>query len=414
VGAGVATPRPSALFLQLVQKMGSAIPVDSLHRRAHGRTSFFPADARLGVPGKICRALSLAEAPQDVQRSVVVTCQACEFEWFQTPATPLLLPSPLAGAKHGTRTRVSASTALFYAAVAEAAANDGLVNGAFRLLVEASTPGCPTNAGESDRQQLVVQLSIRGLQRTDRVGETGRMSLARATTPFLYCLRPRQRPRLRTLPRLNHPSSLPLCSSTDTTARQVLSGLAPGDGPRLTFSQGVYVFHILRPPRSRVAFLAVADASLGRAAPFALLEDIAARCGAPPITVGLEHDRDPETAPPLTPPSADALADALKIYGSGAGGDRVAKVRGELDHVRAMVLDNVDRVLERGERLDALSSAAEGLQLDALSFRGEARRLRIEQQWRAAKSTAVMAGGAGLGLYVLAATVCGWGLRCGG
>jgi len=79
-----------------------------------------------------------------------------------------------------------------------------------------------------------------------------------------------------------------------------------------------------------------------------------------------------------------------------------------------MVLDNVDRVLERGERLDALSSAAEGLQLDALSFRGEARRLRIEQQWRAAKSTAVMAGGAGLGLYVLAATVCGWGLRCGG
>ena len=86
-------------------------------------------------------------------------------------------------------------------------------------------------------------------------------------------------------------------------------------------------------------------------------------------------------------------------------------VQDRLNEVKALMLDNIDRVLERGERLDALVQKSDALNFDTLNFRTEARRLRTEMVWRQARTISAMAlGGVGT-LYVVAATVCGWDLR---
>jgi vesicle-associated membrane protein 7 len=86
-------------------------------------------------------------------------------------------------------------------------------------------------------------------------------------------------------------------------------------------------------------------------------------------------------------------------------------VRGEVAELREVVASSIDRVLERGERLDALIDKTDDLAGGALVFKRGAGRLRAQAWWRE-KRAALAAAAAVVGLvYLLGATVCGLGLN---
>jgi vesicle-associated membrane protein 7 len=69
----------------------------------------------------------------------------------------------------------------------------------------------------------------------------------------------------------------------------------------------------------------------------------------------------------------------------GENEDVVAKAQREIDSVRGIMTENIERVLERGERIDLLVDKTAGLQTGAREFRVRSRGLRRRMWWKNTK-----------------------------
>lgn len=65
--------------------------------------------------------------------------------------------------------------------------------------------------------------------------------------------------------------------------------------------------------------------------------------------------------------------------------DNVRKVREEIDNVRGIMTENIERVLERGERIDLLVDKTGRLNVGAGEFRRRSRGLRRRMWWKNVK-----------------------------
>ena len=74
----------------------------------------------------------------------------------------------------------------------------------------------------------------------------------------------------------------------------------------------------------------------------------------------------------------------------GGGGDAhhhpswllLCRVQVEVSEVKGIMVENIEKVLERGEKLDLLVDKTELLQEGAFNFRREAKRLRQSLWWK--------------------------------
>lgn len=69
----------------------------------------------------------------------------------------------------------------------------------------------------------------------------------------------------------------------------------------------------------------------------------------------------------------------------GENEDAVAKAQREIDSVRGIMTENIERVLERGERIDLLVDKTAGLEMGAREFRVRSRGLRRRMWWKNTK-----------------------------
>lgn len=83
--------------------------------------------------------------------------------------------------------------------------------------------------------------------------------------------------------------------------------------------------------------------------------------------------------------------------GRAGGSSQTAHIQQQIDETVGAMRDNIARVAERGERLDALQDKTDGLAVSAQSFRKGANRVRKKMWWQNMKWTLIV----GLGIVVL-------------
>ena len=101
--------------------------------------------------------------------------------------------------------------------------------------------------------------------------------------------------------------------------------------------------------------------------------------------------------------------------GTGAGdNDALTRARGELAQVKDIMVQNVEQILSRGERIELLVDKTDTMAGQATAFRRGARAVRRQQFWRNQKIL-VLSGAVGLVLlWIILAQFCGAGLnQCG-
>ena len=127
---------------------------------------------------------------------------------------------------------------------------------------------------------------------------------------------------------------------------------------------------------SSSAYCAVTPQSLGRAPPFAFLDAVASDFVA-------RHGAAAAAAPPhsLDRAFAPRLAAAAATVASTPSPSRVAAVQAAVDGVKATMVDNIEKVLERGERIEALVDKTDGLRDAAGRFQAAGRQLRQRMWW---------------------------------
>lgn len=161
-----------------------------------------------------------------------------------------------------------------------------------------------------------------------------------------------------------------------------------------------------------LSFLVVATAELGRRLPFAFLLELKrsflSTFSPSPAT---HFGSLPAYGCASFHPQLRAL---LQAYNTAPPEDSLAAARKEIDNVRGIMTDNIDRVLQRGERIDLLVDQTDRLGGNAHDFRVRSRGLRRRMWWKDIKMVVAVVATVLFLIYFFVGMACGlpgWG-RC--
>ncbi|KAL1731316.1 synaptobrevin-domain-containing protein [Schizophyllum commune] len=174
----------------------------------------------------------------------------------------------------------------------------------------------------------------------------------------------------------------------------ILEKIPPNDS-KLTYVWSTYLFHYIS--EAGYTYLVMADDSAGRRMPFGFL-------GA----VKNHFLEDPEAF------TSSTLAKLMHEFNTAPPQDELARAQNELQSVKDIMVQNVEQILSRGERIELLVDKTDHMAGQATAFRRGARTVRRQMWWR---NTRVVALGVVVGVilvWVFMAQFCGAGLnQCG-
>lgn len=155
-----------------------------------------------------------------------------------------------------------------------------------------------------------------------------------------------------------------------------------------------------------LTYLVIAKADLGRRVPFGFLVEIKKR---------FLQSYDPERADFGGLPAYGAAAFNAELkklmldYGTTKAGqnDAFANVQSDIDNVRGIMTQNIERVLERGERIDLLVDKTDRLGGSARDFRVRSTGLRRRMWWKNMKLMVLLVVVVVFLLYLLVGFGCG-------
>jgi vesicle-associated membrane protein 7 len=192
-------------------------------------------------------------------------------------------------------------------------------------------------------------------------------------------------------------------SSTTTNAsaiaKQILEKSTGTDDMNVSYSQDRFIFHVKR--TDGLTVLCMADDTAGRRIPFAFLEDM--------------HQKFVRTygravlsaqAYAMNDEFSRVLSQQMEYYSNDPNADRINRLKGEMSQVRNVMIENIDKVLDRGDRLELLVDKTANFQGNTFRFKKQARRFRSTVWWRNVKLTVALIFLLLVVVYVVLAFVC--------
>jgi len=179
----------------------------------------------------------------------------------------------------------------------------------------------------------------------------------------------------------------------------ILSKIPPNDN-KLTYTWEQYLFHYIS--ESGITYLVIADAAAGRRIPFAFLTDLQHKfLSAPSSSSG---DMPPYG---LQGSFGPTIANLMHTYNTAPPTDELARAQNELNQVKDIMVQNVEQILNRGERIELLVDKTDVMAGRATAFRRGARTVRRQMWWRDKKMVALCIVVGLLLLWILIAQFCG-------
>ncbi|KAJ3056226.1 Vesicle-associated membrane protein [Rhizophlyctis rosea] len=184
-----------------------------------------------------------------------------------------------------------------------------------------------------------------------------------------------------------------------TVTQHILEKIPEGDS-KMTYVYDRYLFHYVQ--RDGIIYLCLADDTFGRRVPFAFLEDIARRFenhygerAHSAIAYGLNE-------------FSKTIAQLMEFYSSNPGSDKLRQVQGEIDQVKDVMVHNIEKVLERGERIDILVDKTDNLNQASFAFKKRSTALRRAMWWKNTKLMVILVAVIIFLIYFLISTHCGF------
>lgn len=215
----------------------------------------------------------------------------------------------------------------------------------------------------------------------------------------------------------------PYSGNFSTIAVQCLQKL-PSNSSKYTYSCDGHTFNFLID--SGFVFLVVADESTGRSVPFVFLErvkDDFKKC----YGSSIKNDGDPHPLADDEEEDDDLFGDRFSIaynldreFGPKLKEhmeycmnhpdemSKLSKLKAQITEVKGIMMDNIEKVLDRGEKIELLVDKTENLQFQADSFQRQGRQLR-RKMWFQNLQLKLMVGGAILVFIIIV-----WLFACGG
>jgi len=216
----------------------------------------------------------------------------------------------------------------------------------------------------------------------------------------------------------------PYSGNFSTIAVQCLQKL-PSNSSKYTYSCDGHTFNFLLD--SGFVFLVVADESVGRSVPFVFLErvkdDFKQRHGAS-IRTDDPHPLDEDEDDDLFEDRFSIAYNLDREFGPRIKEhmqycmnhpdeiSKLSKLRTQITEVKGIMMDNIEKVLDRGEKIELLVDKTENLQFQADSFQRQGRQLRRKMWLQSLQMKLMVAGVVFVLIIILWLIACG-GFKCG-
>ena len=150
---------------------------------------------------------------------------------------------------------------------------------------------------------------------------------------------------------------------------------------KTTYTSNSYLYHCV--VDNGIIYLCAAKPDFGKQQPYNFLAEVKRKfqggtTAMRAVTAG-NHDLDSEFNM--------VLAQDMERYSRS---DNVSKLRSQVDEVKDVMTQNIERVLERGEKLDDLVDKTEDLEASAATFQKTAKRIRKKFWWKNTKMMIIL------------------------
>mmetsp|Transcript_20342 Transcript_20342/g.18481 ORF Transcript_20342/g.18481 Transcript_20342/m.18481 type:complete len:217 (-) Transcript_20342:5-655(-) len=183
-----------------------------------------------------------------------------------------------------------------------------------------------------------------------------------------------------------------------TITRVLLGKIADVDG-KMSYIYDQYVFHYII--ENHILYMCMCDDMNKRRIPFAFLEDIQQRFK---VTYG--DKAQTAIAFSMNNDFGRVLQKQMDFY-NGPSADSFASVNSKLDDVKNVMIQNIEMVLERGEKLELLVDKTENLQQQAFQFQRSAKHLKTAMIWRRIKLYLLIFFVVALIIWIITVIACG-------
>jgi len=190
-------------------------------------------------------------------------------------------------------------------------------------------------------------------------------------------------------------------------ATQAILGKIPPNNSKLTYVWEQYLFHYVS--EGGIIYLVMADDSAGRRIPFAFLAEIQRKFAFAPSSSSSSHDDTPAYG--LQGSFGPIIADLMKTYNTSPPADELRRAQNELDQVKHIMVQNVEQILSRGERIELLVDKTDAMAGQATAFRRGARTVRRDMWWRNQRMLGISILVGLVLFWIVLAQFCGAGLN---
>ncbi|KAL3149859.1 hypothetical protein ABBQ38_013680 [Trebouxia sp. C0009 RCD-2024] len=180
----------------------------------------------------------------------------------------------------------------------------------------------------------------------------------------------------------------------------------PTDNSKFTFTCDRHTFNYL--VDGGFTFLVVADEGYGRQVPFAFLEKVREEFQQKFADKGRTspaHSLDKQFGPRLKMHMDYCMEHPEELT-------KVAAVQKKVDEVKNIMVDNIERVLERGEKIELLVDKTDNLRFQADKFHKTGRQLRSKMWWQNMKMKILVVLVVLILIFVIFLIVCFSGTNC--
>lgn len=192
-----------------------------------------------------------------------------------------------------------------------------------------------------------------------------------------------------------------------TVTRVLLSKIPPVDG-RMTYVYDEYVFHYV--VEGGICFLCMSDELNRHRVPFAFLNEVK----------DLFTQKYGMTVPQraiafsLNEEFSKVIQERMDYYNSaGSNVDNLSAVKNQIEDVKGVMVENIEKVLERGEKIELLVDKTDRLNQQAFQFKSSSSNLRRAMWWKNARWAAFLTVAGAFGIFFVAGLVCGFDFhRC--
>ena len=161
-----------------------------------------------------------------------------------------------------------------------------------------------------------------------------------------------------------------------TVTRMLLQKIPDDRDARASYEYDAYVFHYL--VRDGVTHLCMTEASAGKRLPFDFLEEVANRFA----RTFSEDARRNAIAFELNGEFAPVLRDLMEYFATSPSADKIGQVQHKIEENKSVMRENIDKILERGEKIELLVQKTDELGHQAFKFEKEARTLKRAMIWK--------------------------------